>query len=708
MNIFTIYPREENNEDNQHPTSLTIFRSKLFVFFHQDGYIRTMDKSRGNDIQIFHNDTEDLLTIRIFDAHIYKKLSINQCSIDKGGCAHLCIMVNETKHRCLCTIGYKLDSFDRTKCIGESVFLMYSWNWGIRGIPITPINDTESINHQYEKKKNSSKEFSLLPPISSVMLASSIDFDSTNELLFWADSDEGSISCIGRDTSQFRRLISNIDKLIDFVFDWNSYNLYWIEEEFGLIEVMKVNGSNSRLVIVSTEIIKPTSLAIHPGLGYLLWSDIGHENKIRIERSLLDGSDRRVIYENNRQHSINDLAVDIITHLLYFADLSDQTVIQLSLKNLKSKPIVVLNKIRSPISLSVYDRYLYWADTNFYSGSIFGIRTDKFITTETPLNMSSNLTGITLLDLNIGDNIKDINVYYRRPIYQQNPCAHNNGGCQDFCFYLGTDLGHHCSCSYGYVSPYDNRSCLEYDTFLIYSRISQIDSVRIGRHNYSDNYKFDHLEENFANSPYRPIIHSNIRNVIGLTYDYKRRRIIYTDIQRGTINWCYFNGSDHQILLDKQGSIEGIVYEPNSKFIYWTSHSDFSIAKLNISYVPPNMNKLKNQPVMNETNVIKIVKLAPEDHLRGIAIDNCRQLIYWTNWNTKNPCIQRAHITGKAMQSIITDGIQMPNSIVIDQRENYFYWADARFNKIEKCDLETIHCTLLLGQIVHHPFGNSV
>ncbi|KAH7646170.1 low-density lipoprotein receptor-like protein [Dermatophagoides farinae] len=716
--IKTIFMAEF--DDNPFPTSVTIFGSKLFAFFHHDGNIQTMDKNLGSDQQMFLNDTEDLFSIRIYDAEAQNRMGPNLCSKSRGGCSHLCVMIAKEKRKCLCTIGFRVNPSDETKCIGEQVFLMYSWNWGIRGIPITPINDTEPLNQQYEKKKNSSKEFSLLPPISSVMLASSIDFDSANEMLFWADSDEGSISRLARDTSSYHRLINNLDKLIDFALDWNAYNLYWIEEQYGLIEVIKVNGSQSRLVIISQDIIKPTSLAVHPGLGLLLWSDVGHKDSVRIERSLLDGSNRKTLYSHDKNHSINDLAVDIIANQLYFADLSDQTIVQLSLAEPTAgnipKANIVLSNIRSPISIAVYDRFLYLADTNFYGGSILAIRTDKFINGAN-LTMSIKLTGVTLLDMNIGDNIKDIMVYYRRPIYPQNTCARENGGCQDFCFYLGNDRGHHCSCSYGYVSPIDNRSCLEYDTFLIYSRINQIDSIRITpsnelnynltHHSFSSKF-IDHLEPNVANSPYRPIIHANIRNVIGLTYDYERRRIIYTDIQRGTVSWCYFNGSDHQILLDKQGPIEGIVYESVSKFLYWTSNFDSSVSKLNLTIVPESVNIKSKQPAMNGSLVVKIIKLTPEDRLRGIAIDHCRQLVYWTNWNAKNPSIQRSHVTGFGQQSIITDGIRMPNSLVIDQQEKHFYWADARFNKIEKCDLDAIQCVVLLRQTVQHPFGLAI
>lgn len=702
MLINNIYEDQKNLK----PTAMTIHNEELYIYSHREGLVIAMKKTSGAQTKEILTNLDDLLSIKIYDSSLQQKFDTNICSKNRGGCSQLCLIIAENTRKCLCTVGFRIDPLDETKCIGEQVFLMYSWNWGLRGIPITPINDTEPLNKQYERKKNSNKEHSLLPPISSIAMASSIDFDSSNEIIYWADSDEGSIAGVNRDTSGYHKLKKDISKLIDFVFDWNSYNLYWIEEHLGLIEVMKINGSYSHLVLISEEIHKPTSITLHPGLGFLLWSDIGKNSSSRIERSRLDGSNRTTIYEISKPNTINDLTIDIISNTLYFVDLSVQQILQINLERSPIKPATVLTNVKSPISIAVYDRFLYWADTNLYGGSIFAIRTDKFIDAAN-LTISLNSTGLTLLECEIGDSILEINVYYRRPIYPQNLCAQNNGECSDFCFYLGAGNGHRCLCSYGYVSPKDNRSCLEYDIFLIYSKTNQIDSIKIEDH---DRNEFHHLNNDGLNSPYRSIIHSNIRNVVGLTYDYDRRRIIYTDVQSGTINWCFFNGSNHQILLDKQGPIEGIVFDLDSKILYWTRNTDSSIAKINLSFVPSfDDHKSKRLPLMDRNRVETIVNLSPEDRIRGIALDHCRNLLYWTNWNSKNPSIQRSPNNGKSIiQSVITEDIRMPNSIVIDRSSKHLYWADAYLSKIEKCDLDAINCVVLVMKIIQNPFGLAI
>lgn len=62
--------------------------------------------------------------------------------------------------------------------------------------------------------------------------------------------------------------------------------------------------------------------------------------------------------------------------------------------------------------------------------------------------------------------------------------------------------------------------------------------------------------------------------------------------------------------------------------------------------------------------------------------------IYWTNWNSHNPAIQRAHFTGYDMESIITTDIRMPNALTLDHKAQKLYWGDARLDKIERTDYD--------------------
>lgn len=78
-----------------------------------------------------------------------------------------------------------------------------------------------------------------------------------------------------------------------------------------------------------------------------------------------------------------------------------------------------------------------------------------------------------------------------------------------------------------------------------------------------------------------------------------------------------------------------------------------------------------------------VVQLGKEDKPRGIDLDVCEGMVYWTNWNRRNPAIQRAYYSGYNKQDLITENVHMPNGLALDLPARKLYWADARLDKIE-------------------------
>ncbi len=78
----------------------------------------------------------------------------------------------------------------------------------------------------------------------------------------------------------------------------------------------------------------------------------------------------------------------------------------------------------------------------------------------------------------------------------------------------------------------------------MYSRIDHIDSIHIS-------------DAEDLNPPYPPIrSQQHILNTIGLSYDYARSILFYSDLQKSTINSVFFNGSDHRVLADRTYEFE--------------------------------------------------------------------------------------------------------------------------------------------------------
>lgn len=95
----------------------------------------------------------------------------------------------------------------------------------------------------------------------------------------------------------------------------------------------------------------------------------------------------------------------------------------------------------------------------------------------------------------------------------------------------------------------------DYNSFLIYSRVLRLDSIHIS-------------DESNLNAPF-PSIESKeyMRNSIALAYDYNRKVIFYSDIERGSINSVHFNGTNHTVLIESKWIYFFLALTPFSQYI---------------------------------------------------------------------------------------------------------------------------------------------
>ena len=142
--------------------------------------------------------------------------------------------------------------------------------------------------------------------------------------------------------------------------------------------------------------------------------------------------------------------------------------------------------------------------------------------------------------------------------------------------------------------------------------------------------------------------------------------------------------------------VEGLAFDYVHNFLYWTCNSDSSINKMDV------------HSLETTTAVTRVLRLAPDDKPRGIALDPCDERVYWTNWNSRSPAVQRAYTNGLDVQSVITTGIRMPNGLALDLPAQKLYWSDARLDKIERADLDGLNRVVLTKVMPQHPFDIAV
>ncbi|KAF4524352.1 hypothetical protein B566_EDAN007528 [Ephemera danica] len=529
------------------------------------------------------------------DDRILRNNTDNLCSVNKGNCSHLCLPVSPTQRVCMCATGFRVDPKDPTRC-----------------------------NEQ--------------------------------DLLYWVDSDHGSVTRIKRDGTGRQVVVEHHETVESIAIDWVTGNMYWTDPKFSVIEMARLNGSH-RYVVVTGGVEKPMTIVLDPVAGMLFWVDWGREP--RIESARLDGSNRRILV-NESVTRVNDLALDYDARKLYWCDSTSNTIERINYDGTGREVLLDTSGLENPFAITVYKGLIFWIDTTHVHGSI----------KQAPL---TNLSDFTILQHGLGDSLKDIHVFSRAKQSGTNPCAKNNADCQELCLFNGTHPV--CACAHGKVAA-DGKTCEDYDSFLMYSRVNRIDSIHM----------FDEFN---LNAPFQNIQNKDLmRNAIGLTYDYARQTVFYSDIQRGSINSVHFNGSNHRVIVER------LAYEPSSNSIYWTCNNDATINNI----------KLSSNTSINSV----IVRLNSNDKPRGIAVDSCEQLIYWTNWDSLHPSIQRSNFHSIGVQSIITTDIRMPNAITLDHKAQKLYWGDARLDKIERTEYDGTNRVVLAKVTPQHPFDMAV
>lgn len=498
-------------------------------------------------------------------------------------CAHLCLATSETEYVCKCAIGYNVDPNDASKCIGISDFLFYSIGHELKGINMPDTQNvklTETSEDQSDSMNDDQMEH-VLAPISRISLATNIDYHYQYDVLFYADSDKGEITRIKRDGTDRRVIVNQTDQfdanggdwLSGIAVDWVADNIYWSDEKRNIIEVARLDGS-SRYVVLSY-VSKPKSLAVDPIAGFLFFA-----GDKKIERTGLDGSQQFTLANQSAQ--VTNLVLDTANQVVYWCESASDTIWRVDYDG-NNKVAMLNHSLDNPVAVALYDSYLFWADNSHQRGSIKMAPVSDLSQSQVVLSNSGNL-------------FTDLKIFSNKIQKGENPCSQSNGGCEELCLFNGTHQI--CACSHGEISPIDKVSCVPYDEFLIYSRVVSIESI--------------HLTNNLnMNSPVARIQHPKLlRNTIGLSYSYEQQRIFYSDVHSSSINWVFFNGSDHQMIVNKQVSVEGLAYDSISHNLFWTSNSDASIRAIDIS-------KINNDTEYNFSHVKPIIQLNAQDKPRG-------------------------------------------------------------------------------------------
>lgn len=323
-------------------TAVTVYKG--LVYYAEDTYdhsIHSANKTTGNNDTLLRNNTSGVQALRIYDPT--QQIGNNACSKNKK-CQHLCLPMGATSYICACATGYKVDTKNTSRCIGVEEFLFYSISWEIKGISL-----------------NGSQDKEVLGPISRISMSTTVDFLVDEDLLFWGDSDHGTITMVGRDGTRRKIIVEQtegmenvpVDWLSGMAVDWVSKNLYWSNPKQGIIEVLHLY--NQQRYVLLHDIDKPVSIALDPTVGLLVWV-----NMHKIGTANLDGSNQKIIH--NTSESIADITLDYENKHIYWCDTSANTIERMNYDGTE-KMVLLNHSLVNPTSIVIFGDKVFWTDS---------------------------------------------------------------------------------------------------------------------------------------------------------------------------------------------------------------------------------------------------------------------------------------------------------------------------------------------------------
>lgn len=82
-------------------------------------------------------------------------------------------------------------------------------------------------------------------------------------------------------------------------------------------------------------------------------------------------------------------------------------------------------------------------------------------------------------------------------------------------------------------------------------------------------------------------------------------------------------------------------------------------------------------------------------------------MIYWTDWG-KHAKIESAAMDGTMRKVLVNDSLTWPNGLALDHEYMRLYWADAKTDKIERCNLDGSERITIIDSDLPHVFGFDV
>nr|XP_023693317.1 low-density lipoprotein receptor-related protein 2 [Paramormyrops kingsleyae] len=413
-----------------HPFGISLFEHNVYFTDWTKMAVMKANKFSDSNPQVIYHTAMNPYGVAV--VHSLRQPYVrNPCSANMGGCEHICVLSHRTDngglgYRCKCRLGYDLHA-DGKRCVAVRQFLLFSCQLAVRGIPFNL----------------SSQEDIILPITGTPSYFVGVDFSAEEDTIFFSDTAKDIIYKQKVDGSGREVLAANrVEGVEDLAYDWISKNLYWTDPRYRSISVMKVADRSRRAIVRNLN--NPRSIVVHPGIGYIFWTDWYRPAKIM--RAWCDGSHAQSIV-NTTLGWPNGLAIDWSSLRLYWVDAYFDKIEHSTFDGTNRLTLDRITQMSHPFGLTIFGDYAYYTDWRL--GAIVRVRkTDGG-------EMVIIRRGISHIM-----HVKSFNANSQTGTNYCNRAANPNGDCSHFCFPV-PNFQRVCGCPYGMKLAPNQQTCVE-------------------------------------------------------------------------------------------------------------------------------------------------------------------------------------------------------------------------------------------------------
>lgn len=207
-------------------------------------------------------------------------------------------------------------------------------------------------------------------------------------------------------------------------------------------------------------------------------------------------------------------------------------------------------------------------------------------------------------------------------------------------------------------------------------------------------------------SPKTTIVVKKLEDVAALDFFLQKNKVCWSEITLSVIRCSEINPR-HRGRVEKETIVdtgllkpEGLACDWVNDKIYWT---DSETKRIEVSSMPTSTTQHLHRNVLVWEDIV-----LP----RAIAVAPYDGLMFWTDWGSEYPKIERASMDGRHdSRRILADtDLAWPNGLTLDYDKKLLYWVEAKLKYIAVVDWEGNNRRVLFNgeNVLKMPFAISV